>query len=173
MFVRRSNAAKSCSCPLTDATNGESLFEECFGSTAVAAQGRIAKSAFAAQSFSTLPATNDPATKMDDFSQILVEVHRLQMLAFIGRPTHAAPFSTPSDLARWLRIPVSESSLLVAELVEEGFVHWGTSVSGPQCAPLALTELGRGVLEWNRRRAATDAPDPEVELDELPRMPPP
>ena len=89
---------------------------------------------------------------MDDLSDILVEVHRLQMLAFIGRSARGAPFVSPSDVALWLRIPVGECSLLVEELTEEGFVDWGSSRAAPLGAPLRLTSVGMGVLEWNRRR---------------------
>jgi DNA-binding IclR family transcriptional regulator len=91
---------------------------------------------------------------MDDLSEVLVEVHRLQMLAFIGRSARGAPCTTPCDVAEWLRIPLSECSLLVAELTDEGFVDWGSSRSGSFLAPLRLTASGLGVLEWNRRRTA-------------------
>jgi DNA-binding IclR family transcriptional regulator len=89
---------------------------------------------------------------MDVLSEILVEVHRLQMLAFIGRSARGAPVVSPADVAQWLRIPAGECTLLVAELTEEGFVDWGSSLSGAFRAPLRLTPVGLGVLEWNRRR---------------------
>ena len=89
---------------------------------------------------------------MDALSEVLIEVHRLQMLAFIGRSARGAPVVSPSDVAQWLGIPLGECSLLVTELTEEGFVDWASSPSGPFRAPLRLTPLGLGVLEWNRRR---------------------
>ncbi|HEX6070789.1 MAG TPA: hypothetical protein VFZ18_13225 [Longimicrobiaceae bacterium] len=91
---------------------------------------------------------------MDVLSEILVEVHRLQMLALIGRSTRGAPPVSPEDVAQWLRIPAGECTLLVAELTEEGLVDWGSSLSGAFRAPLRLTPVGLGVLEWNRRRTA-------------------
>lgn len=96
---------------------------------------------------------------MDSVSEVLVEAQRLQMLGFIGRAKRGKPTSTPGDAARWLRIPVAECSLLVAELTDEGFVGWGRSDSGPLSAPLRLTSLGRGMLEWTRRHAEdSDSP---------------
>jgi hypothetical protein len=104
---------------------------------------------------------------MDDRSEVLVEMHRLQMLAFIGRTARRAPSITPFDVAEWLRIPVGECSLLVAELAEEGFVDWGSSLAESFRAPIRLTPLGQGVLEWNRRRMARMA-----EAEEYPTDPP-
>lgn len=101
---------------------------------------------------------------MDDRSQILVEVHRLQMLAFIGRAAAGAPCVNPCDVAEWLRIPVTECSLLVEELADEGLVEWGTSRSGAFQAPLRLTPAGLGLLEWNRMRTARLARTEEPQL---------
>jgi hypothetical protein len=101
---------------------------------------------------------------MNDLEEVLVEVHRLQMLAFIGRYRRGAPCVSTWDVAQWLRLPMAESSLLVAELTEEGFVAGVDPLAEPFQAPLQLTPLGLGVLEWNRERtvrlATAEEPPP-------------
>ena len=99
---------------------------------------------------------------MDDLSEVLVEVHRLQMLAYIGRAPRGGSFATVWDIAQWLRVPVGEAALLIAELEEEGFVERAASRSGEMAAPLRLTTIGTGVLEWNRRRGRRPASSPPL-----------
>jgi DNA-binding IclR family transcriptional regulator len=94
---------------------------------------------------------------MESATEVLVELHRLQVLSFIvQKGPGCLPFSTTWDLASRLRTSVDECSALLDELAQEGFVE-----PLPQTArhglPLRLTRLGEGYIEWVRTRDAVHA----------------
>ena len=94
---------------------------------------------------------------MDILSDVLVEVHRLQVLSFIQRNSRRpVSLSTSWDLASWLRVDVQECDEVVGELIEEGFVEPLPESSDRRCVPLELTRLGRGFLAWVNTREPPD-----------------
>lgn len=103
---------------------------------------------------------------MDLVTEMLVEVHRIQVLSLIRR--NAYFLMNPSALAALsgsLRIPVDECWPLIEELIEEGFVAPLPAGLRRFWTPLRLTPIGDGVLEWMRRRALLPA-EREVRLSD-------
>lgn len=94
---------------------------------------------------------------MEELTDVLVEVHRLQVLSFIQRNSRRpVSFATSWDLASWLRVEMDECEEVVGELIEEGFVEALPDSPLRRCVPLELTRLGRGYLAWVNTRAARD-----------------
>ena len=95
---------------------------------------------------------------MDSPINVLVEVHRLQVLAFIRqRGPNSLPFCTVWDLANRLRIDVEECCLLIEELVEDGLVEPMLASPYRLRSALRLTSIGEGYLAWLRTRSARSA----------------
>lgn len=90
---------------------------------------------------------------MDPLSDVLVEVHRLQVLGFIQRNSRRpVSLSTSWDLASWLRVDVEECDEVVSELIDDGFVEPLPDSADRRCIPLELTRVGRGFLAWVNTR---------------------
>lgn len=86
---------------------------------------------------------------MDPVNEVLVELHRLQVLAFIQRRgSRLVRLSTTSDLAQWLRIGVHDSLELVEELIDDGLVDPLPAGTSRSAVPLSLSPVGRGYLAW-------------------------
>ena len=96
---------------------------------------------------------------MESATDVLVELHRLQVLSFIGQKGPGClPFSTTWDLASRLRTSVAECSGLLEELAQDGFVEPLPESPQRHRSPLRLTQLGEGYIEWVRTRP-TIAPE--------------
>ena len=92
---------------------------------------------------------------MESLTDVLVEVHRLQVLNFIQRNSRrAVSLSTSWDLASWLRVEMEECDEVVCELIDEGFVEPLPDSPMRRCIPLELTRVGRGYLAWVHTRDA-------------------
>jgi len=90
---------------------------------------------------------------MESAIDVLVELHRVQVLSFIGQKGPGClPFSTTWDLASRLRTSVNECSALLEELAHEGFVEPLPETPQRHRVPLRLTQLGEGYVEWVRTR---------------------
>jgi hypothetical protein len=90
---------------------------------------------------------------MESPTDVLVEVHRVHVLSFIGyKGPGRLPFSTAWDLANRLRVRIEECCLLLEELADEGFVEPLGDTPNRLGAPLRLTKVGEGYLEWLRSR---------------------
>jgi hypothetical protein len=90
---------------------------------------------------------------MDLVTEMLVEVHRIQVLSMIRRNAYfMVNPSALTTLSGCLRIPVEECWPLIEELIDEGFVAPLPTGLKRYWTPLRLTPIGDGVLEWMRRR---------------------
>ena len=90
---------------------------------------------------------------MEPLSDVLVEVHRLQVLTFIQRNSRRpVSFATSWDLASWLRVEMEECDDVIGELIDEGFVEPLPDSPVRRCIPLELTRIGRGYLAWVNTR---------------------
>jgi hypothetical protein len=90
---------------------------------------------------------------MDLVTEMLVEVHRIQVLSLIRRNAYLMVNpSALSTLSGSLRIPVEDCWPLIEELIDEGFVAPLPTGLKRYWTPLRLTPIGNGVLEWMRRR---------------------
>jgi DNA-binding MarR family transcriptional regulator len=91
---------------------------------------------------------------MESTNDVLVELHRLQVLSFIGQKGPGClPFSTAWDLASRLRTDVAECAVLLEELSQEGFVEPLPDSPQRLRVPLRLTQMGEGYVEWVRARS--------------------
>ena len=90
---------------------------------------------------------------MESATDVLVELYRLQVLSFIAQKGPGClPFSTTWDLASRLRTTVTECSILLEELAQDGFVEPLPDTPQRLRVPLRLTQLGEGYIEWVRTR---------------------
>ena len=90
---------------------------------------------------------------MDLVTEMLVEVHRIQVLSMIRRNAYfMVNPSALTTLSGSLRIPIEECWPLIEELIDEGFVAPLPGGLKRYWTPLRLTPIGDGVLEWMRRR---------------------
>jgi DNA-binding MarR family transcriptional regulator len=90
---------------------------------------------------------------METATDIVIELHRLQVLSFIAQKGPGClPFSTTWDLASRLRTSVTECSVLLEELAQEGFVEPLPESPQRLRVPLRLTQIGEGYIEWVRTR---------------------
>jgi hypothetical protein len=90
---------------------------------------------------------------VDLVTELLVEVHRIQVLSLIRRDAYM--LITPGGLERLgsrLRIETDECWPLLTELIDEGFIAPLPPGLKRYWTPLRLTPLGEGYLEWMRRR---------------------
>lgn len=103
---------------------------------------------------------------MDLVTEMLIEVHRIQVLSLIRRNVYfMVNPSALHALSACLKIPVEDCWPLIEELIEEGFVAPLPDGLKRFWTPLRLTPIGEGVLEWMRRRSAMPA-DREVKLSD-------
>lgn len=99
---------------------------------------------------------------MDLYTQVMIEMHRVQTLLFIRKNPHLLidPMAVTS-LATHLQVPADECWSLISELVEEGFI--APLPAGPRRfrTPLRLTPVGEGLLDWVKTRSTILA-DPRL-----------
>ena len=89
---------------------------------------------------------------MDLVTEMLVEVHRIQVLSMIRRNAYfMVNPSALTTLSGSLRIPIEECWPLIEELIDEGFFAPLPGGLKRYWTPLRLTPIGDGVLEWMRR----------------------
>lgn len=99
---------------------------------------------------------------MDLYTQIVIEVHRVQTLLFIRKNPHLLvnPLAV-NALAERLHTNAAECWSLIAELIEEGFIAPLPTGMKRYVAPLRLTPVGEGLLDWVRTRSTILA-DPRL-----------
>lgn len=99
---------------------------------------------------------------MDLYTQVLIEMHRVQTLLFIRKNPHLLVDPLAVDtLATHLQLPAGDCWTMIGELVEEGFI--APLPRGPRRfrTPLRLTAVGEGLLDWVRTRSTILA-DPRL-----------
>lgn len=90
---------------------------------------------------------------MDTLTAVLIETHRLQVLAYIQRRKFVkSHIPTPWNVATWMRIDIRACADLLNDLVADGFVDPPPREKNWLTCPLALSDIGRGYLQWAETR---------------------
>jgi DNA-binding MarR family transcriptional regulator len=99
---------------------------------------------------------------VDLYTQVVIEVHRVQTLLFIRRnPYLLISPAALRTLSERLQIRQEECWSLIGELIEEGFVATPPQGVKRFLLPLRLTPVGEGLLDWVKTRSTILA-DPRL-----------
>jgi len=99
---------------------------------------------------------------VDLYTQIVIEMHRVQTLLFIRKNPYilVSPLAV-NALGERLQIPAGECWSLIEELIEDGFIAPLPRGVRRYLFPLRLTCVGEGLLDWVQTRSAILA-DPRL-----------